>query len=84
MYKVIELVSAVMSTNKSELVEVNDYDDIDSNDEDVNVFCIVCFTYVPYTLQEDVESYGNKLSYGKPVFNAIYTSPVRPKSCFYV
>ena len=44
-------VLAGMSTNMKELVEVNGWDDISSNDEDENIFYIVFFTYVPYTLQ---------------------------------
>ena len=35
-------------------------------------------------IQEYVESYGNQLAHGNIVFNAIYTSPGRPKSCFYI
>ena len=39
---------------------------------------------VPYTLQEDVESDGNQLSYGDLVCNTIYTSTGWHKSHFYV
>ena len=35
-------------------------------------------------LQEDVESYGNQLSSGDPVYNFIHKSPRSTKSCFYV
>ena len=31
------------------------------NDESANNFYIVCYTYVQYMLQEDVESDGNEL-----------------------
>ena len=52
---------------------------ISANNEAANMFFIVCFTSVPYTLQEDVESYGNKLASGDLVCNVIYTSPRRYK-----
>ena len=42
-----------ISTNKSELIEVNGYIDIAVNYESANNFWVLCFTYVPYTLQED-------------------------------
>ena len=43
-----------MSTNKAELVKVNGYGDIVAIYESGKNY-IVSFTYVPYTLQEDVE-----------------------------
>ena len=58
--------------------------DIATNDEAIYNFYIVCFEYVPYTLQEDMESDGNKLSYGDLVCNNIYTSTVWPKLIFYI
>ena len=57
---------------------------ISDNDEAANNFYIVFFTSVPYTLQEYVESYGIQLASGYLVCNAIYTSPGRNKSRFYV
>ena len=48
-----------ISTNKSELVQVNGYDDIYANDEAAHNVYILRFTSVPYTLQEDVELDGN-------------------------
>ena len=51
-----------MSNNKEELVKLNGYGAIAENDEAKNNVYIVCFTSVPYTLQEYVESDGNKLS----------------------
>ena len=45
-----------MSTNKTELVKVDEYGTIASNDESKNIF-IFCFISFPYTLQEDMESY---------------------------
>ena len=69
-----------MSTNKAYIVEVNGYGPIAANYEAVNNVCIVRFTSVPYTLQEGVKSYDNKLSSSELVCNNIYTSPGRPKS----
>ena len=48
------LIIAGMSTNKSELVQVYGYGDIAANDEAADNLFIVRFTYVSYTLQEDV------------------------------
>ena len=73
-----------MSTNKAELIQVNGYGAISVNDEAANIFYVVCFASVPYTLQKDVESDGNKLAYDDLVCDAIYTSPSRNKSRFYV
>ena len=73
-----------MSTNTEELVQVNRYVAIVKNYEAENIFYIVSFTYVPYTLQDDVKPDGNKLTSGDLVFNAIYKSPGRHKSQFYV
>ena len=58
------------------------YGVIASNDEAANHFYIFCFTYVPYTLKEDVELDGNQLVSGDLVCNAIYKSPGRHKSLF--
>ena len=63
---------------------MNGYGAIAANDESENNFYIVCFTYIPYTLQEYVESDENKLAYGELFCNKIYTSPGRHKSLFYV
>ena len=38
---------------------MNGYGAIDDNDESVNNFYIINFTYAPNKLQEDVESDGN-------------------------
>ena len=62
-----------MSNNKAELFQVNGYGDIASNNEAANIFYIFCFTDVKYKIQEDVESCGNKLESGEPVFNETYT-----------
>ena len=59
---------------------MNGYGDISANDKAANIFYIIHFTSVPYTLQEDVESDGNQLESGGLVFNAIYTFPGRHKS----
>ena len=64
-----------MKKHKSELVKVNWYGNIYANDEAESNFYIVCFISVPYTIQEDVESYGNQLASGHLVCNKIYTSP---------
>ena len=63
---------------------MNGYGDIAANYEAENIIYTVCFTYVPYMLQEDVESYGNQLAYGDLVWNAIYISPGQHKLRFYV
>ena len=63
---------------------MNGYGAIAANDEAGNIFYIICFTYFPYTLQEDVVSERNQLAYGDLVCNEIYTSPGRHKSNFYV
>ena len=47
------------------------------------VFYVVLFISVPYTLQEDVQSYGTQLSYVYLVSNSIYKSLGRNKSHFY-
>ena len=46
---------AGMLTNKSELFQVDGYGAIASNHEAANIFYIVYFIPVPYTLQEDVK-----------------------------
>ena len=43
-----------MSNYQEETFEVNGYGDIATNDEAENNVYIVCFTSVPYMLQEDV------------------------------
>ena len=43
-----------MTTNKSELVEVNGCGAIASNDKAANKVYFVSFTYLPYTLREYV------------------------------
>ena len=43
-----------MSTNKEELVEVNGYGDKAANEEAADKFCTFYFTYIPYTIQENV------------------------------
>ena len=74
---------AVMLTIKEELVNVNGYGDIDTNDEAAHNVHIFCFALsVPYTLQEDVESDENQLAYGDLFCDAIYTSPGQYKSRF--
>ena len=45
---------AGISTNKEELVVVNGFGEIDSNDEAENIVYFVCFTSVPYDLQVTV------------------------------
>ena len=45
------LMLVVISTNKSKLYEFNGYVSISANDEAANIFYIVCFTSIPYTLQ---------------------------------
>ena len=40
------LIITVISINKSEILELNGYDDIYANDESENNVYIVCFTYV--------------------------------------
>ena len=77
------LVPSVMSNNKSELVKVNGHGAISVNYEAANKLYTVFFIYVPYTLQEDVESDGNQLASGELFCSAIYTSPERHKSRFY-
>ena len=59
------------------------YGVIAANDEAENNVYIVFCQYLPYTLQEDVESYGNQLTSGDLVCDAIYTSPVWNKLKFY-
>ena len=51
---------------------MNGYGYKSANDETENTLYIVCFTPVPYTLQEDMESDGNQFSYGDLIVNAIY------------
>ena len=46
---------------------MNGYGDISANDEAANNLYICCFTFLPYTIQEDVESNGNKLTSGELV-----------------
>ena len=58
---------------------MNEYVAIAANDESENIFYIVIFKYVPYTLQEYMESDGNQLAYGDPVCNSIYIYPGRYK-----
>ena len=60
-----------MPTNKEELGKTNGYSAISFNDEAANNFYIVQFTSIPYTLQDDVEWDGNKLSSGDLFLNAI-------------
>ena len=62
---------AVISTNKAERFKANGYGAIADNGEAANNFYFVCFIYVPYTLQEYVESDGNQLASGDLVYNAI-------------
>ena len=50
------------------------YAAISANNEATNIFYIACFTSVPYTHQENVESDGNILACGGLVCKAIYTS----------
>ena len=52
---------------------------ISEKDEDKNIFYIVRFIYVTYTLQKDMESDGNTLASGDLVWNGIYTSTRQPK-----
>ena len=52
-------VIAEILNNKSELVQVNEYGDIATNDKAENYLYIICFTYVPY-----VESDVNELASG--------------------
>ena len=63
-YIIHVLILSVMSTNKEELVKTNGYGAIFYNDEAENNFYIVPFTYVPYKLQDDVQSDGNQLLSG--------------------
>ena len=48
------------------------------------LFCIFCFAYVPYTLQEDMESGGSESASSDLVCNAIYKSLGHTKSFIYV
>ena len=57
---------------------------ISDNDEAANNPYIFFFTSVPYTLREDVESDGIQVASGYLGCNAIYTSPWRHNSHFYV
>ena len=63
---------------------MNGYGAIAANEKAEIIFYIACFTSVPYPLQEYVESGGNQLTSGGPVWNTIYTSFGRQKSRFYV
>ena len=71
-----------MSTNNIELFKLDGYGAIAANDEAANNFYIVLFTPIPYTLQEDLESDGNKLAFDYLVCNSIYTYHGRNKSRF--
>ena len=71
-----------MSTNREELVKVNGNGAIYANDEAANILYIVRFTSLPYTIQEYMESDGNKLASGDLVCNTIYKYPEWHKSRF--
>ena len=64
-----------MSNNNAVLIKVNRYVTKDTNNEAAITFFLVCYTYVPYKLQEYVESDGNLLASDDLVFNSIYISP---------
>ena len=68
-----------MSNNRADFVKVNGYGAIAANGESANTFYVVCFTYIPLTLQEDVESDGNQLTSGDPIY--IYVAPYLKKRC---
>ena len=51
---------------------MNEYGAIPANDESSNILYVVSFTYVPYSLQEDVEPEENQLAYTGRVCNVIY------------
>ena len=68
-----------MSTNKIDILEVNEYCGISANDKDTNKVYVVCFTPVPYTPPKDVKSGINWLETGDLVCNAIQTPPGHPK-----
>ena len=53
-YNIHALVIGLLSTNKEELVKVDDCGAISVNDEAANNVYVVCFTYVSHTLQEYV------------------------------
>ena len=78
------LIIAGILTNKEELVQVNGYGPIATNDETENNLYIVRFTYVPYIIQEDVETDGNQLASGDLVWNEIYIYLGSNKPIFYV
>ena len=66
---------------------MNGYDAIAANDEAANIFYIIWFMYVPYKLQEGVESYGNQLSssdlvYGVLQERRITLNPLQEKTKF--
>ena len=63
---------------------MNGYSAIFANNKDANNFCIIWFTPVIYTLQEDVESDGNALGSSDPVCNSVYRSTGCSISSFYV
>ena len=72
----------IISINKAELVEANGYGAIYANDEAANILYIVRFTSLPYTIQEYMESDGNKLASGDLVCNTIYKYTEWHKSRF--
>ena len=63
---------------------MNEYGDIDANDEAENIFYILWFISFPYIIQEYVVPDGNKLASGDLVFNVIYKHHGRHKSRFHV
>ena len=54
-----------MSTNKTDIVELNGYGYVSSNDEAANNYYIFIFTYITYMLQVRVYSDDNQLSSGE-------------------
>ena len=59
--------------NKSEFVKVNIYGSIASNKIYANIFYIVKIKYFLCTIQEDMESCGNYITYVDIICGAIYT-----------
>ena len=57
---------------------------ISAKDEGENNFYIVLLKYFLYTLQEYVESNGNKLASNELICNAIYTYKGQTRSRYYI
>ena len=65
------------------IIEGN-YDAVDDDDSTCHGYYIIRFSSYPYTLQSELNVYGQVISSGEMEYEGTYYFPINTNSCYYV